>query len=107
MHTCDSCHYSCLTCDSPDNTSCLTCPTTRIYSSLENTCECISGYTDVNVSLCVEITCSSTCYTCSNLNQCGSCHSSLNRILVGTECVCEDYTFDSFEIASVNLEFAI
>lgn len=93
---CESCHYSCLTCVSSTSTTCLTCPSTRVYVSTNHSCVCQSGYVDVGVSLCVQLTCQPTCLTCANLNQCGSCETGFDRILNGTECVCKPYKIDVY-----------
>jgi hypothetical protein len=77
-------------------TDCITCPTTRSYLSSNRTCPCISTYVDVNVSLCVQLTCQETCLTCANLNKCGSCDGSIGRYLNGTECLCRDYSIDVY-----------
>jgi hypothetical protein len=93
---CQSCHFSCLTCIDSASTSCLTCPTTRTYISTNRTCACITNYIDVNVSLCVQLTCQYSCSTCANLNQCATCNSGYGRILNGTDCICKGYTVDVY-----------
>jgi hypothetical protein len=95
--TCTSCYYTCLTCNSPAQTSCLSCPTTRSFISTNKTCVCIANYIDVNVSLCVQLTCQPTCLTCANLNKCGTCDAGAGRLLSGIDCVCKPYTVDVYD----------
>ena len=94
---CEACHHSCLTCASELSTTCLTCPSTRTYVSTNRTCPCITNYVDVNVSLCVQLTCQPSCLTCANLNQCGTCDTNLGRVLNGTNCICKNYTIDVYD----------
>jgi hypothetical protein len=97
-NTCLSCDYSCLTCYSSTNTSCLTCSSTRQFNSVNSSCVCISGYIDQGAPDCTQITCddSLVCNTCVYINQCGSCLNALNRYLVNYTCVCKPYTYSNY-----------
>ena len=94
-HLCSACHISCLTCTGAASTQCLTCPTTRTYSS--GSCVCNSNYYDTGAQACSVIVCNLViCLSCPSSGVCGSCASYYNRYLFNNTCACNPYTFDSY-----------
>lgn len=86
---CLPCHYSCLHCSYPENsTACLTCSSTD-YRALEiDTCPCSPGYFDNGTAVCPP--CDSSCLTCINSSDhCVTCNAGLNRaITANNSCEC-------------------
>jgi len=79
----------CIRCDSLPNTYfinnyCVSCPTTRIYNTNSNQCECPFGKT-LSGNKCI-----SSCTIDQLLDTNGNCYSCLmNQVIVGGQCVCK------------------
>lgn len=84
--SCDSCNYSCLTCNGTEANNCSSCDSSLEFRNLDNsTCSCQDGYYN-NGSNPVCQTCHFSCLTCNNpgSNSCVSCDSSNFREKIGT-----------------------
>ena len=71
---CEACHPTCLTCDGPTESDCLTCSENKLEDSTTegNKCICKDGYyLDTNDYTCKE--CSYKCKTCKSENECTEC----------------------------------
>jgi hypothetical protein len=90
------CNYTCLTCTSSDQNSCLTCLEVdhRTFKSIDSSCPCDIGFVDKETQQCSLISCHPSCYSCSNTDSvsCLGCLSSDNRVYSPdtNECQCSD-----------------
>lgn len=94
--TCVACHYSCISCTSSTNASCISCDLTVQHRYLQgDACPCIDGYYDSGINVCTA--CDPTCLTCSGAgaSACLSCNSSLNRHLSGSSCICNQFFYSN------------
>ena len=96
--TCYKCDITCLTCQGPSQSDCLTCPTTRDLfstSSGPGVCYCIVGFTEQNPRQadCIVGNCSLVTVGCTNCapSGCTQCSESLNfnPTPVGGACQCK------------------
>ncbi len=91
---CSRCYSTCLTCNGPLNSNCLTCDTT-LRTLAGSTCICGLRYYDSN-NICSP--CSYSCLNCTNSmpNGCNACNLTAYRILNTTTntCSCMDGYYD-------------
>ncbi|CAD8125871.1 unnamed protein product [Paramecium sonneborni] len=96
---CQNCHYSCLTCNGPLPSNCLTCNTNYRQLNLFN-CMCPIGFYDVGSLECAQ--CHYSCYSCYNdsIESCVTCSLDLHyRVLKGLQCFCADGYYEDSGIA--------
>lgn len=89
---CLECSPYCLTCSASNQSECVTCSAkdNRIFNSTTKTCQCNTGYVDVNnQTLCGR--CHYTCLTCSAATSASACLTcdATTRLLTGTTCPCK------------------
>lgn len=66
-------------------------------------CSCFPGYFEYNNALNC-LVCKSTCKTCvTAFSTCQSCHSSQNRVLSGTTCICADGWYEKLPSGSTDI----
>ncbi|CAD8125277.1 unnamed protein product [Paramecium sonneborni] len=96
---CQQCHYSCLTCNGPFSSNCLTCDTT--YRQLDySTCICPNGYYDNGQLKCAN--CHYSCQRCFDNTEyaCIMCSFELQfRVPKGNMCKCADGYYEEAGIA--------
>ncbi|KAL4442386.1 hypothetical protein ABPG74_005727, partial [Tetrahymena malaccensis] len=88
---CIACNYKCAQCQQGQPTICISCLLSdfRVYNSLTQNCDCVSGYYDKGVSLCDQ--CDPQCVTCQGANDsCLTCDSLKYRTLDNNnKCGCQ------------------
>lgn len=91
-YVCPSCHYSCLTCNGPGSSSCLTCdmvtPANRYFNV--NACPCMVGFYDASSKVCMPCHYSCATATCNGgtSTSCASCNSAMNRAALNSSFAC-------------------
>lgn len=102
--TCYKCDVTCLTCQGPSQSDCLSCPPTRdrySTSAGSGACYCRAGYTEQNprAADCVVASCAAVTPGCVNCNSAGclNCSTTLNRqaLAVNGVCLCANGFFNN------------
>lgn len=96
VQICSACHNSCLTCNGPSSSQCLTCPTSSNRATVinaSNQCPCLVNFYDNATNIKVCLNCHPSCNTCtgSGSNQCLTCPPASNRSSVvngSNQCLC-------------------
>jgi hypothetical protein len=90
---CMGCHYTCLTCSTYSNISCLTCDSSLNRYKSGSSCLCNNGFVDIGTEICAP--CGNYMLGCSNCTDrvtCQSCNPgmTLNTASVPNKCECSD-----------------